>query len=274
MNAKPYAVRFDVSDSLWMTTVSDESPLLRKRRRGRLRAYARQVWARAKKDGATYASRYLMLVTVGGRRESPVLACETLKPLIDAGTDMGLWPDDDPAHRAMTCYLRDPRPLSGGRAVINIWILPLTGGEDPLTRLLACVPDARGTLVHVTIPDREWLTSNMRDTATERRQRQTAIMRRAEHAWADKALGEHMGVVCSVSYPNPQYPGDPDNTAESLTAVLGAGVAKRLIPAVPQIVAFRLNPHVSDPHSHELSLLCFTCPPDMAWCSSLLAQHG
>lgn len=273
MNAKPYAVRFDVSDGLWMTTVSDETPLVRKRHRGRLRAYGRQVWAQAKRAGAGFTNRFLMLVTVGGRRESPVLACETLKPLIDAGTDMGLWPDDDPAHRAMTCYLRDPRALPGGRATINIWVIPLTAGEDPLARLLHCVPDAKAAPVRVEVPDREWLTSNMRDPDRERKRRQTAIMRRAERAWGDKALGEHMGVVCSVGYPDPRYLGDPDNTAESLTAVLGAGVAKRLIPPVPQIIAFRIDPHGSDPHTHDLNLLCFTCPPGMAWCSALLGQR-
>ena len=60
-----------------------------------------------------------------------MLACETLKPLIDAGTDEGLWPDDDPAHRVMTCYLRDPRPLPGGHATINIWVVPLGEYDDP-----------------------------------------------------------------------------------------------------------------------------------------------
>lgn len=115
-----YAVSFTVSNSLWMTTVGDENPTIRKRHRGRLRAMARQTWRKAKRDGAPFTRRYLMLVTVGGRQETPVLACETLKPLIDAGTDEGLWPDDDPAHRVMTCYLRDPRPLPGGHATINI----------------------------------------------------------------------------------------------------------------------------------------------------------
>ena len=110
MNAKPYAVRFDVSDGLWMTTVSDETPLVRKRHRGRLRAYGRQVWAEAKEEGAGFTNRFVMLVTVGGRRESPVLSCETLKPLIDARTHMPLSPDDEPPHRTITSYLRDPRP--------------------------------------------------------------------------------------------------------------------------------------------------------------------
>lgn len=266
-----YAVSFTVSNTLWMTTVGDETPLERKRHRGRLRAYGRQVWARAREEGARPVNRFIMLVTVGGRRESPVLACETLKPLIDAGTDMGLWPDDDPKHRTMTCYLRDPRRLSGGQATINIWILPLAADEDPLTRLLHCVPDAKAALVHVGIPDDEWLTSNMaKDGNKERKRRQTAIMRRARQAWGDKALGDAMGVVCSVGYPNPHYLGDPDNTAESLTAVLGVGVAKRLIPPVPQIVAFRIDPRGSEPHTHNLTLLAFTCPPDMKWCSALL----
>lgn len=126
-----YAVSFTVSNSLWMTTVGNENPTIRKRHRGRLRAMARQTWRTAKRDGAPFTRRYLMLVTVGGRQESPVLACETLKPLIDAGTDEGLWPDDDPAHRVMTCYLRDPRPLPGGHATINIWVVPLGEYDEP-----------------------------------------------------------------------------------------------------------------------------------------------
>lgn len=267
---RPYAVSFTVSDALWMTTVGDETPLVRKRHRGRLRAYGRQVWAEAKEEGAEPTNRFVMLVTVGGRRESPVLACETLKPLIDAGTDMGLWPDDDPAHRTMTCYLRDPRPLPGGRATINIWIIPLAAGEDPLVRLLRCVPGAQAAAVHVEIPDREWLTSNMKGTDAERKRRQTAIMRRAKAAWGDKAMGADMAVVCSVGYPDPHYLGDPDNVAESLTAVLGVGVAEWLIPPVPQLVAFRIDPRGSEPHTHNLTLICLTCPPEMRWCSALL----
>lgn len=265
-----YAVSFIVSNSLWMTTVGDENPTIRKRHRGRLRAMARQTWRKAKRDGAPFTRRYLMLVTVGGRQESPVLACETLKPLIDAGTDEGLWPDDDPAHRVMTCYLRDPRPLPGGHATINIWVVPLSEYDDPTLRLLHCVPDARAALVSVSIPDLDWLTSNMRETDAVRKRKQTAIMRRAAKAWGNKAMGEHMGVICNVGYPDPHYLGDPDNTAESLTAVLGAGVALDLMPAVPQIVAFRIDPRGSEPHTHDLNLLCFTCPPDMFWPQALL----
>lgn len=265
-----YAVSFIVSNSLWMTTVGDENPTIRKRHRGRLRAMARQTWRTAKRDGAPFTRRYLMLVTVGGRQESPVLACETLKPLIDAGTDEGLWPDDDLAHRVMACYLRDPRPLPGGHATINIWVVPLGEYDDPTLRLLRCVPGAQAALVSVSIPDSDWLTSNMRESDAVRKRKQTAIMRRAAKAWGDKAMGGHMGVICNVGYPDPHYLGDPDNTAESLTAVLGAGVALDLMPAVPQIVAFRIDPRGSESHTHDLNLLCFTCPPDMFWPQALL----
>lgn len=196
-----YAVSFIVSNSLWMTTVGDENPTIRKRHRGRLRAMARQTWRTAKRDGAPFTRRYLMLVTVGGRQESPVLACETLKPLIDAGTDEGLWPDDDPAHRVMTCYLRDPRPLPGGHATINIWVVPLGEYDDPTLRLLRCVPGAQAALVSVSIPDSDWLTSNMRESDAVRKRKQTAIMRRAAKAWGDKAMGGHMGSSATSATP-------------------------------------------------------------------------
>lgn len=218
-----YAVSFTVSNSLWMTTVGDENPTIRKRHRGRLRAMARQTWRKAKRDGAPFTRRYLMLVTVGGRQESPVLACETLKPLIDAGTDEGLWPDDDPAHRVMTCYLRDPRPLPGGHATINIWVVPLGEYDDPTLRLLRCVPGAQAALVSVSIPDSDWLTSNMRESDAVRKRKQTAIMRRAAKAWGNKAMGAHMGVICNVGYPDPHYLGDPDNTAEFIDRRTGCG---------------------------------------------------
>lgn len=170
----------------------------------------------------------------------------------------------------MTCYLRDPRPLPGGHATINIWVVPLGEYDDPTLRLLRCVPGAQAALVSVSIPDSDWLTSNMRESDAVRKRKQTAIMRRAAKAWGNKAMGAHMGVICNVGYPDPHYLGDPDNTAESLTAVLGAGVALDLMPAVPQIVAFRIDPRGSEPHTHDLNLLCFTCPPDMFWPQALL----
>ncbi|MBT1162954.1 hypothetical protein, partial [Bifidobacterium sp. SO1] len=240
---KPYAVRFDISDRLWMTTVDEDTIEQRKRRRGRLRAQARNVWRQARQAGAQPVTRYMMLVTVGGRRESPILAAETLKPLIDAGTDEHLWPDDDPYHRLMTCYLRDPRPLAGGKALIHIWIIPTNAGENPIRRLLSRTPNATGTLASVTFDDDTWLTSNMRLDHRERLHRQERIIHASRDSWR-ASPGSDCAVICQVAYPDhrPEYKGDPDNTAETATAMWGAGVMKGLLPATPGLFAFTLAP--------------------------------
>lgn len=270
---RPYTVRFTVSASLWMTTIGDEDVTERKRRRGRLRAYGRQVWREAKAAGAFRVNRYMMLVTVGGRRESPVLAAETLKPLIDAGTDEGLWPDDDPYHRVMTCYLRDPRPLPGGRAELIIWVIPLGPDTDPLPRLLAHMPGSKATLAHATFGEDSWLTSNMRLTARERKTMQTRAMRACRHIWK-ASPGADCGVVCQVRYPDsrPRYKGDPDNTAETATAMWGVGVLAGLLPASPSIFCFMLANGESEPKHHDLDMLAFTTPPDVDWLRLLLGD--
>lgn len=270
---KPYTVPFTVSASLWMTTTGDEDVTERKRRRGRLRAYGRQVWREMKAAGAPRVNRYMMLVTVGGRRESPVLAAETLKPLIDAGTDEGLWPDDDPYHRVMTCYLRDPAPLPGGRAELFIWVIPLGPDTDPLSRLLALMPGSKATLAHATFGEDSWLTSNMRLTARERKTMQTRAMRACRNVWK-ASPGADCGVVCQVRYPDsrPRYKGDPDNTAETATAMWGVGVLAGLLPASPSIFCFMLANGESEPKHHDLDMLAFTTPPDVDWPGLLLGD--
>ena len=270
---RPYTVRFTVSASLWMTTIGDEDKTERKRRRGRLRAYGRQVWRETKTAGAPRVNRYMMLVTVGGRRESPVLAAETLKPLIDAGTDEGLWPDDDPYHRVMTCYLRDPRPLPGGRAELFIWVIPLGPDTDTLSRLLARMPGSKATLAHATFGEDSWLTSNMRLTVRERKTMQTRAMRACRNVWK-ASPGMDCGVVCQVRYPDsrPRYKGDPDNTAETATAMWGVGVLAGLLPASPSIFCFMLADGESEPKHHDLDMLAFTTPPDVDWPGLLLGD--
>ncbi|KAA8825365.1 hypothetical protein [Bifidobacterium myosotis] len=267
---RPYAVAFDVSPTLWMTTTGDEDPVSRKRRRGRLRAWARGVWREARAAGAPFCDRFMMLVTVGGRRESPVLAAETLKPLIDAGTDEGLWPDDDPYHRAMTCYLRDPRPMAGGRARLNIWVIPL-GAADPVARLLACCPGAPAALARATFPENAWLTSNMRPSVRERKAIQGRAVEIGRAAWR-ASPGAPCAVVTQVRYPDsrPRYKGDPDNTAETATAMWGAGVMAGLLPASPTAFCFTLAPGESAPGTHDLDMLAFATPEGLDWPAALL----
>ena len=269
---KPYTVPFTVSASLWMTTTGDEDVTERKRRRGRLRAYGRQVWREMKAAGAPRVNRYMMLVTVGGRRESPVLAAETMKPLIDAGTDEGLWPDDGPVPSRDDLLSQGPRPLPGGRAELFIWVIPLGPDTDPLTRLLARMPGSKAPLAHATFGEDSWLTSNMRLTARERKTMQTRAMRACRNVWK-ASPGADCGVVCQVRYPDsrPRYKGDPDNTAETATAMWGVGVLAGLLPASPSIFCFMLADGESEPKHHDLDMLAFTTPPDVDWPGLLVA---
>lgn len=135
-------------------------------------AYGRGVWARAKQHGARPVCTYMLLVLVGGRAESPVLAAETLKPLIDAGTDEGMWPDDDPAHRVMTLYAPDPRRLAAGVASIHMLVVPVPhswGGWRALDWLLDTVHAGMGAMRMLAIGDADWLTSNMRLPQAQRK---------------------------------------------------------------------------------------------------------
>lgn len=268
-----YAVRFTVGDTLWMTTVDDQPPERRARRRARLRAYGRRVWRRARREGARPCSRYVMLATIGGRRESPILAAETLKPLIDAGTDERLWPDDDPYHRIMTCYLPDPRPLPRGRAELNIWILPVPPALDPTMLLLDCMPGAQATLASMEFPDRLWLTSNMRHPAGTRLRMQGMAVNACRGVW-HASPGPHCAVVCQVAYPDGrrEYQGDPDNTAETATGMWGCGVMEGLLPATPGLFAFTLAPYRSAPRTHGMRMLAFPTPADTDW-PTLLLDH-
>lgn len=272
---KPYAVTFTVPGTLWLTTTGTESTSRRASTRAKLRAYGRRVWNdMIYANHLTSTERFVMQVAVLGRDESPVLAAETLKPLIDAGTDMGMWPDDDPWHRAMTCYLAAP-PGGRGTTRIIIRVVPIGPDDDPLRLVLGCVPGARGRLISMSVTGDEkrgdWLTSNMRLDPAERRARQTRVMRQAAGEWGDIAIGPDAAVVCGVRYPDPRrrYKGDPDNTAETATAMWGAGAVAGLVPASPSMFAFTLLDGQSAPGQHDMELLAFATPHGMDWMGAL-----
>ena len=266
----PYALTIPIPRHLWMTTTGTETIDDRARTRARLRKRGRDAWRQARRLGARPVDRYLLTVTVRGRgNESPILAAETLKPLIDAGTDTGLWPDDDPWHRAMTCYLQDPRPATGPSVALTV--IPLGGEESPVERLMGCTPGAQGVSRGMLIPDTEWLTSNMRETPGTRRMKQTRVMRRAAPLWEGIRMRD-CAVVTGIRYPDSRrkYKGDPDNTAETATAMWGAGVATGALPARPSLFAFMLMPGQSPPHTHGMSMLVFDTPTGFNWLAALV----
>ena len=270
---EPYAVRFDISNQWFMSTVDEDSIEARAAARRRLRRWGRGVWSDAKHQGARRVDRYCMAVAIGGRRESPVLACETLKPLVDAGTDMGLWEDDNPFHRVATLYMPDPTPAPPGRTRISIAIIPLESHDPMPAWVVSRAPDALAAPVTLSIPDRDWLTSNMRLPVEERQARQTRVMRAAARQWRGKAMGSDCAVMCGVRYPDSRarWVGDPDNTAETATAMWGAGVALGLAPAAPSLFGFYLLDGQAEPHHHDMGLLTFTVPSGFDWPHALLA---
>ncbi|OZG50840.1 hypothetical protein [Bombiscardovia coagulans] len=270
---KPYAIICNIPAHLWMTTVSSEDVDERARKRHKLRLLGKRVWLDAKRQGAQSVNRFMLWVSVSGRKESPILAAETLKPIIDAGTDMGMWPDDDPYHRVCTCYLPDVSNAPSPSPQLTLWVIPLHTNEQPLRTIIEKVPGSQGTLVNLSIPDVEWLTSNMRESVSERQAKQTRIMQRAIPAWKNKAVGASAAVICQVRYPDSrrQYQGDPDNTAETATAIWGTGVALHLVPATPSLFGFTLlNDHQSQPKHHDISMLVFTTPPQFSWPQTLI----
>lgn len=272
MDVKPYAVRFDISNQWHMSTVDADTIQARAHARRRLRAWGRGVWRDAILQGAKRVDRFCMLVAIGGRHDSPVLSCETLKPLVDAGTDMGLWEDDNPFHRVATLYISDPTPAPVGRTRISICIIPLDADDLMPGFVVSRVPGAMAAPVCLTVPDEDWLTSNMRLPVRERQARQTRVMRHTAPLWEGKALGEDCAVMCGVRYPDSRarWVGDPDNTAETATAMWGAGVAARMVSYRPSLFGFYLLDGQAAPHSHDMGLLAFTVPHGFDWTTALL----
>lgn len=272
----PYSVTFRISETLWLTTVGGEDTPTRARLRARLREQGRAVWRRARTSGAYPVGRFILLILVGGRTESPVLAAETCKPLIDAGTDEHMWTDDDPTHRIMTVYARDPRPMAGRGALIHMVVFPAPthwdGGRARRWIMSTAGDDVHGVLPILPVPDEAWLTSNMRLPATERRARQSRVMRMTAPLWERGGRpGAHVGVVAAIGYPDPRYWGDPDNTAETLTAMYGAGVALGRVPPVPDLFAFILDPDRCEPRHHLVRLCAYALPDGYMPLSAMLA---
>lgn len=271
----PYAIRMSIPISLWQTTTDTDTVNERARKRAVLRRLARTEWRNAKRQGAKRVGRFMLLALIAGRKEAPMLACETLKPIIDAGTDERLWPDDDPFHRVLTGYMRDPTPAPANRPRITIMIIPLGRTVKPPACILNLLNQPQGAVIHAAIPDREWLTSNMRHPPKERQRRQTMIMRRVASQWKHVTINTECVALCAVRYPDnrDEYQGDPDNTAETATAIWGAGVISQRVPREPSVFMFYLQSGQSEPRSHDMNLMVIPTGPGLKW-ATLLTNMG
>ena len=75
-----------------------------------MRDYAKNEWRNLKKTGKAWkVERFIALIGVGCPSQKnifPARAAETIKPIIDGGSDARLWDDDDSQHRHSTVYIQ------------------------------------------------------------------------------------------------------------------------------------------------------------------------
>lgn len=105
-----WTLEFSIDRIDWMRLGATESEETRARKRARLRRHiGRKAFMEARKEKTIWrVGRFVLLVgvydPVEQDRTIPDYACETVKPLVDAGTDAKLWADDDADHRVNTTY--------------------------------------------------------------------------------------------------------------------------------------------------------------------------
>lgn len=261
----PYGIQIPLPPSLHMTGIGTENIQRRARERAQLRRLARDAFRHARLGRDMKASRYTLLCAIN-TADSPIVNVETFKPLIDAGTDTGAWPDDDPRHRTLTIHATSHTP---GPLTATMIVMPHL--ENPMHTILDRLGNPKGTGTTLRIPDRQWLTSNMRLPAPERLARQQATMMQTMREWPDESVGRSCVTLIRVRYPHPDYPGDPDNTAESVAAAWAGIVRRRLAPSQPEAFIFQLDDtRTSPPGTHELDMTAWTCPKRVNWTRLLL----
>lgn len=213
-----YRLTITIPVEWWSGTDTIQTEKTRALRRARIRRYAKDKWRNLKTMRQAWkVERFLAVVTVSsphGGSVFPARAAETVKPIIDAGSDVRLWDDDDSLHRHSTIYLQSPIEAPSGCYLLDILIIPISD-ENPqyqITGGLAAsvvgmwrnVPmDERpawcdGYEVRFSIPDRIWITSNYTDSDLQARQQG----RRKADTWGrDDAFGVREKVVSQlVSY--------------------------------------------------------------------------
>lgn len=185
-----YRLTITIPVEWWSGTDTIQTEKTRALRRARIRRYAKDKWRNLKTMRQAWkVERFLAVVTVSsphGGSVFPARAAETVKPIIDAGSDVRLWDDDDSLHRHSTIYLQSPIEAPSGCYLLDILIIPISD-ENPqyqITGGLAAsvvgmwrnVPmDERpawcdGYEVRFSIPDRIWITSNYTDSDLQARQ--------------------------------------------------------------------------------------------------------
>lgn len=264
-----YQLDFDIPDVFWSGTDTIQTERGRASKRHNVRQLARRTIIQAKKKGQAWrVNRFIALVGVAYPRMdnvTPSRAAETVKPIIDAGSDCKLWPDDDAWHRCATIYFQLSEPARLHTYHLRIYILPVPD-QNPVFQPVGGLskeieaewkpitgkPDGwGGYVVQFRIPNRLWISSNLTDSDIKARQkgahksstwgRGNAFGQREKttQQLMDLALKQwgrqtYWGVQRYLILAGISYTGnvgiteaDPDNCAETVNAILQSGIQAR-----------------------------------------------
>ena len=264
-----YQLDFTIPGVYWSGTDTIQTERSRSGKRHEIRMLARKTIREAKKQGRAWkVNRFMVLVGVAYPRMgdvTPSRAAETVKPIIDAGTDCRLWPDDDAWHRCATIYFQLSEPASRGNYHLRLFILPVPDSNpvfQPVGGLsqeiekewkpVASKPDGwGGYVIQFRIPNRLWISSNLTDSDLKARQQGAHksttwgrggafgqrekttrdLMRLALSQWKRQTYWgcERYLILAGISYTdNVGYTeADPDNCAETVNAILQSGIDAR-----------------------------------------------
>lgn len=298
-----YVGVFDIPDVDWSGTDTIQTEVDRARKRHRVRMRALDVWLDMKQQGQAWkVDRFIAMIEVTYPRKRnvvPARAAETVKPIIDAGTDAGLWKDDNSDLRCSTVFYQsheEPRPHWYR---LRVYIIPvpennpqfkIQGSLPPVIQRLWMPDEPRpdwddGYQITFNVPHPLWITSNFTDSDVKARQsgayksdtwgdgssfgiRQQVESRLRDWAYEIWLRKNYCGyerfiVMVGIGYASGKD-ADPDNAAETVNAILQAGVMARAWYGLSHehcraLVYFR-SPMEATPRKHDVLLYVFPVP--------------
>lgn len=173
----------------------------------------------------------------------PALAAIPAKPLIDAGTDAGVWFDDDSLHRVCTRY---EQALNVSDSRLDMHASPCDAPILPIS--------APACTVGFRLAPGDWINGNNPPSALQDALDRLRI--RARAWWETQAYMPVSGMyeaVAAIAYPGKTGRADPDNAAQTVQALLDAGADIGALPSSRRAchaVTFLRAPNVPHPYDH------------------------
>lgn len=302
-----YVLDLSIPIEYFAGTDTFQTERLRAKRRHMVRQLARSAWRDLKRKKQAYrVERFVALIGVAPpateHNPFPARTAETIKPVIDAGTDTGLWEDDDSKHRCATIYFLLPDEPQADHYLFRIYIIdvPSSHPSYQVEGAMALELDKEwnaqsqrpngygGWVVDFSIPHKLWLSSNLTDSDIRARQHGASKSKTwgTGHAWGQRitttrqletlareqwanqpqwwSIKTPYIVLAGVGYPPVVAEADPDNCAESVNAIMKAGVQEKAWPSISAshckaTVFFRL-PDRSIPGTHNVRLYVLPVP--------------